>query len=320
MIAALAVLAAATQPASAQNWPTRPVTMVNPFAPGNAGDFLGRIFASRLSELLGQPIIFENVSGAGGMTGSARVAKSAPDGYQFLLGNSSTLALNQTFYLKPPYKTASDFAPVALIAETPLILLARKDLPANDLREFTAYARANQAKMQYGSGGTGTTTHLACALLNTTIGVDITHVPYRGGAPAMQDLIAGRIDYQCAGAELAVPQIQANLVKAIAILTKDRSPVLKNLASAHEQGLADFEAAGWVAFVLPKDTPAAIVQRLHDATVATMNTPGVQERLTELGDYLVAPERRSPEYLRQFIATETEKWGKVIRAANIKAE
>jgi tripartite-type tricarboxylate transporter receptor subunit TctC len=319
MIAALAVLAAALLPASAENWPTRSVTMVHPFAPGNAGDILGRIFASRLSELLGQTIIFENVSGAGGITGSARVAKSAPDGYQFLLGNSSTLALNQAFYVKPPYK-ATDFAPVALIAETPIILLARKDLPANDLREFTAYAKANQAKMQYGSAGTGTTVHLACALLNTTIGVEITHVPYRGGAPAMQDLIAGRIDYQCAGAELAIPQLQANLVKAIAILTKSRSPALENLASAHEQGLADFEAAAWLAFVLPKGTPAAIVQRLHDATVVTMNTPGVQKRLMELGEELVAPERRSTEYLRQFIATETEKWGKVIRAANIKAE
>ena len=309
MIAALGVLAAAPLPASAQNWPTRSVTMVQPFAPGNAGDILGRIFASRLSELLGQPIIFENVSGAGGITGSARVAKSAPDGYQFLLGNSSTLAVNQAFYLKPPYK-ATDFAPVALIAETPIILLARKDLPANDLREFTAYAKANQAKMQYGSGGTGTTVHLACALLNTTIGVEITHVPYRGGAPAMQDLIAGRIDYQCAAAELAIPQIQANLVKAIAILTKNRSLVLEDLASAHEQGLADFEVAAWSAFVLPKGTPSPIVQRLHDATVATMNTPGVRERLIELGEDLVAPERRSTEYLRQFIGTETEKWGR----------
>ena len=172
--------------------------------------------------------------------------------------------------------------------------------------------------MQYGVGGTGTI--FACALLNTTIGVDITHVPYRGGAPAMQDLIAGRIDYQCAAAELAIPQIQANLVKAIAILTKNRSLVLEDLASAHEQGLADFEVAAWSAFVLPKGTPSPIVQRLHDATVATMNTPGVRERLIELGEDLVAPERRSTEYLRQFIGTETEKWGKVIRAANIKAD
>jgi len=247
MIAALAVLAA-TLPATAQNWPTRQVTMVLPFAAGGAGDILGRIFASRLSELLGQPVIFENVGGAGGMTGASRVAKAAPDGYQFLLGGT----VNQTFYLNPLYNAATDFTPVALIAETPIILVARKDLPANNLQEFIAFAKANQGKMQYGSGGTGSSVHVACALLNTTIGVNITHIPYRGGSPAMQDLIAGRIDYQCTPADLAVPQIQGNLVKAIAILTKNRSSLLPNLASAHEQGLADFEAGVWFAFALAR--------------------------------------------------------------------
>jgi tripartite-type tricarboxylate transporter receptor subunit TctC len=320
MIVALALLAAASLPAIAQNWPTRPLTMVFPFAPGQAGENLGRIFASRLSELLGQPVIFENASGAGGMTGAGRVAKATPDGYQLLLGTVSTLAVNQAGYLRPPYNAVTDFAPVALIAESPIIVLARNGLPANDLREFMAYAKANQAKMQFGSSGSGTIAHLACALLNTAIGVEITHVPYRGGAPAMQDLIGGRIDYQCAAAELAIPQIQGGQVKAIAILSKGRSPLLPNLASAHEQGLADFEAAAWFAFVFPKGTPSAIVQRLHDATVATMSTPGVRERLTDIGEELVAPERRSPEYLRQYIATEIEKWGRVVKAANIKAE
>jgi tripartite-type tricarboxylate transporter receptor subunit TctC len=319
MIAALAVLAAATCPATAQNWPTRQLTMVYPFAPGSAGDIVGRIFASRLSELLGQPVIFENVGGAGGMTGAYRVAKAAPDGYQFLLGGSSALAVNQSFYPNPLYN-AGDFAPVALIAETPNILVARKELPANNLREFTAHAKANQAKMQYGSAGTGSIQHLACALLNTTIGVNITHIPYRGGGLAMQDLIAGRFDYLCAAASTAVPQMQGNLVKAIAILTKVRSPILPNLASAHEQGLPDFEADAWFAFVLPNGTPAAIVQKLHDATVATMNTPGVRERLREVGDELVRPERRSPEYLGKFIANEIGKWGALLKVANIKAE
>jgi len=315
MIAALAVLAA-TLPATAQNWPTRQVTMVLPFAAGGAGDILGRIFASRLSELLGQPVIFENVGGAGGMTGASRVAKAAPDGYQFLLGGT----VNQTFYLNPLYNAATDFTPVALIAETPIILVARKDLPANNLQEFIAFAKANQGKMQYGSGGTGSSVHVACALLNTTIGVNITHIPYRGGSPAMQDLIAGRIDYQCAGTELVVPQIRGNLVKAIATLTKNRSSLLPNLASAHEQGLADFEALGWYAFALPKGTPAAIVQKLHDATVATMDSPGVRERLSESGNELVAPERRSPEYLQKLIASEIGKWAALLKAANIKAE
>jgi tripartite-type tricarboxylate transporter receptor subunit TctC len=171
--------------------------------------------------------------------------------------------------------------------------------------------------VQYGSGGTGTVSHLACALLNTTIGVNITHIPYRGGGLAMQDLIAGRIDYQCPG---AVPQTQGNLVKAIAILTKNRSPLLPNLASAHEQGVADFDTAAWFALVLPKGTPAPIVQRLHDAIVVTMNTPGLRARLREVGDELVAPERTSSDYLQQFISGEIEKWGRAAKAANIKAE
>jgi tripartite-type tricarboxylate transporter receptor subunit TctC len=320
MIAALAVLAAATLPATAQNWPIRPVTMVYPFGAGSAGDVLGRIFASRLSELLGQPVTFENVGGAGGMTGASRVAKAAPDGYQFLLGSTSTLAVNQTFYKNPLYNAVTDFAPVALIAESPIVLVARKNLPANNLQEFIAYAKANQAKMQYGSAGVGSSVHLACAGLNAAIGVSITHVPYRGGGSAMQDLIAGRIDYQCPLPELAIPHIQGNLVKAIAILTKDRSPILPNLASAHEQGLANFEAGAWFALVLPKGTPAAIVQKLHNATVATMSAPATGERLKEFGSVLVAPDRRSPEYLQKFIQSETEKWAAFIKAANIKPE
>jgi tripartite-type tricarboxylate transporter receptor subunit TctC len=320
MIAALAVLAVATLPATAENWPTRQVTMVYPFAAGGGGDILGRVFASRLSERLDQPVIFENVSGAGGMTGASRVAKAAPNGYQFLLGSTSSLAVNQTFYINPLYNAATDFAPVALIAESPFILVARKDLPANNLGEFIAYAKANQANMQYGSAGAGSSPHLACALLNRTIGVDIPHIPYRSGGGAIQDLIAGRIDYQCLVAELALPNIRGNLVKAIAILTKTRSPILPNVASAHEQGLADFKADAWYAFALPKGTPAAIVQKLHDVTVATMDTPGVRERLREFGHELVAPERRSPEYLQKFIASEIKKWGDLIKAANIKAE
>jgi tripartite-type tricarboxylate transporter receptor subunit TctC len=247
------------------------------------------------------------------------VAKAAPDGYQVLLGTTSTLAVNQTFYKHPLYNAVTDFAPVVLIAESPIVLVARKDFPANNLQEFIVHAKANQA-MQYGSAGVGSSVHLACAGLNAAIGVTITHSPYRGGASAMQDLIAGRIDYQCPAAELAIPHIQGNSVKAIAILTKNRSPALPNLASAHEQGLANFDAGAWFAFVLPKGTPAAIVQQLHNATVAAMNTPAVQERLKEFGSVLVAPERRSPEYLQQFIQSEIEKWATFIRAASIKPE
>src|SRR5499427_1398684 len=181
-------------PVLSEDWPTRPVTMVVPFAAGGPADTVGRILASHLSELLGQQVVIENVGGSGGMTGAARVAKAAPDGYQFVLGNMGTHAANQTLYKTPLYNAANDFAPVALVAETPLLLLTRKNLPADTLPQFADYARANQAKMQFGSGGVGSASHLACLLINRAIGISVTHVPYRGAAPAMQDLIAGRID------------------------------------------------------------------------------------------------------------------------------
>ena len=182
--------------AAAQSWPTRPVTMVVPFAAAGGTDVMGRIVGRRLSEVLGQQVIIENVGGAGGMVGSARVAKAAPDGYQFVLGSRAD-AINQTLYKKPLYNLTTDLAPVVLIADQPTVLVARKDLPADNLQEFIAYARKNQGAMRFGSAGAGSTGHVDCVLLNATMGVDIPHIPYRGGGPAMQDLIAGRIDYFC---------------------------------------------------------------------------------------------------------------------------
>jgi tripartite-type tricarboxylate transporter receptor subunit TctC len=320
LISGFAALVSATAPAAGQSWPTRPVTMVVPFAAGGPADTVGRILALRLSELLGQQVIVENVGGAGGMAGTSRVAKAAPNGYQLVLGNVGTHAANQTFYKHPPYNAATDFAPVMLVAETPLVLLARKDLPADNLPDFITYARANQAKMQYGSGGTGSASHLACMLVNAAIEVNVTHVPYRGAAPAMQDLIAGRIDYQCPDTPIAISQIESKTVKAIAILTRDRSPSLTALASAHEQGLTDFAASNWFAVFLPRGTDAAIVQKLHDATVATINTPAVQLRMHEIGADLVAPERRTPDYLQHFVENEIEKWAVPIRASGISMD
>jgi tripartite-type tricarboxylate transporter receptor subunit TctC len=302
--------------ATAQNWPTRPLTMIVPFAAGGAFDVLGRILAPQISEILGQQIVIENVTGAGGATAAVRVAKAAPDGYQFVLGDSS-FAHSQKLYKTPLYNAATDFAPVALVAEQPPVLIARNGLPVNSLPEFVAYANLNQAKMQYGSAGTGSPTHLACVLFNVSIGVNITHIPYRGGAPAMQDLIGGRIDYQCAIVGTAISQIESKQVKAIAILTKNRSPSLPALATAHEQGLTDFDAGAWNAFFLPKGTPAAIIRKLHDATVIAMETPAVQARLREVGATIVAPERRSPEYLKEFVESEIKKWARPIEAAGL---
>jgi tripartite-type tricarboxylate transporter receptor subunit TctC len=309
-----------TMPASAQDWPTRPVTLVVPFAAGGPIDSIGRILATPLSERLGQQIIVENVGGAGGMTGTARVAKAPPDGYQIVLGNVGTHAGNQTIYRNPLYNAATDFAPAILVVDLPLVLVARKDLPADDLKGFIAYAKANQATMQFGSGGAGSATHLACALLNAAAGIEVTHVPYRGGAPAMQDLIAGRIDYLCVDTPVALPQIEGKMVKPIAVLTRSRSPSLPTLASAHEQGLTDFAAANWAGLFLPRGTPAPIVAKLHDAAVAAMETPSLQAQMKKVGADLVAPDRRSPAYLQSFVESEIEKWAGPIKASGLRAD
>ena len=313
------LLGGATGPLAAQSWPARPVTMVVPFAAGGGTDVLGRIIGRRLGEVLGQQVIIENVGGAGGMVGSARVAKATPDGYTFVLGSRAD-AINQTLYKNPLYNLRTDLAPVVLIADQPTVLVARKDLPVDNLQEFIAYARKNQATMQFGSAGAGSTGHVDCSLLNATIGVDIAHVPYRGGGPAMQDLIAGRFDYFCTLSGTIVPQIEGKLVKPIAVLTRERAPMLPDLASAHEQGLKDFEASTWFAFFLPRRTPAAIVQRLHEATVAAMETPALQARLLEAGAIVVAADRRSPEYLQRYVESEIEKNAKPIKAAGISMD
>jgi tripartite-type tricarboxylate transporter receptor subunit TctC len=316
MISAIVALMAAGEPAAAA-WPARPVTMVVPFAAGGTLDIFGRVLAPRLAELLGQPVIVENAGGAGGMTGTLRVAKAAPDGYQFVYGNIGTHAHNQTLHRHPPYNAATDFAPVALIAETAAVLVTRKELPVGALSQFIAYARKHQRDLQFGSGGAGSPPHLACVLLNAAIGVNVTHVPYRSGGQALQDLVAGFNDYQCPGLAVSRAHIEANVVKAIATLSKDRSPLLPDLPSAHEQGLTDFDITNWTAIFLPRGTPAEIVRKLHDAVVATLDTPSVQLRLKELGATVVGPERRSPEYLQNFVESEIAKWAVAIRAAGI---
>jgi tripartite-type tricarboxylate transporter receptor subunit TctC len=316
----IALLAVVAPPIKAETWPSRPLTMVVPFATGGPMDAVARILESALSDALQQQVIVENIGGAGGMIGAARVAKSAPDGYQFVLGNVGTHAVSQTLYKTPFYNSIIDFTPVVLIADLSLVMVARKDLPANNLQEFIAYAKANQKTMQFASAGAGSATHLGCALIDARIGVDVTHVPYRGGAPAMQDLIAQRVDYLCIDTPTAIPQIDGGTIKPIAILSRARSPSLPNLASAHEQGLTDFEASNWSALFLPRNTPAFIVQRLHDATVAAMNNPTVQKRFKENGIDLVADERRSSAYLGQFVTDEIAKWAGPIKSSGLTLE
>jgi tripartite-type tricarboxylate transporter receptor subunit TctC len=313
------VAAALTTPVQAQDWPTRPLTMINPFAAGGPNDVLARLFAQRMGEVLGQPVIVENIGGAGGMNGADRVAKAPPDGYTFLQGTVGTQAQNQLLFKRPAYNSTTDFAPVALIVEAPLVLVARKDMPAGNMKEFVAYARANTDKMQFASAGTGSAIHLGCALMNMVTGLDIVHVPYRGANPAMQDLMSGRVDYLCDIITTAKPQIDAGTVKAVAILTKVRSPVLPEVPTAIEQGF-DVEAYTWNAFFLPKGTPEAIVQKLNRATVEAMKTPGVRQTLEKAGLIFVSDDRTTPEYLTKFVQSEIAKWAVPIKAGGISVD
>src|SRR5262245_8514662 len=259
----LALLASAVA-ASAQNFPSRPLTLVVPFAAGGPSDVADRILAQGLSDVLGQQVVVENPSGAGGTVGSLRVAKAPPDGYQFVIGNSGTHAWSQALYKKPPYDTIADFTALGLVVESPRVLITPKTFPANSLPEFIAYVKANQATVKFGSAGAGSASHVSCILFNAALGVEVTHIPYRGLGPAMQDLMAGRIDYVCDSVSTSLPQIESNSIKAIASTGSRRPVVLPNVATAREQGL-DFEISTWQGLFLPKGTPEPIVRRLNQA-------------------------------------------------------
>lgn len=307
-------------PVFADNWPSRPITMIVPFSAGGGVDLSARIQAQRMGELLGQPIVVENVGAAAGMAGSARVAKADPDGYTMLIGNSGTHAYSQSLYKTPLYNSLTDFTPVGLASESPRILIARKDLPAQNLQEFIAYVKANQSKMQFGSAGVGSGTHLPCVLLNTAMGVNVTHVPYRGEAPAQQDLIGGRIDYMCSTIQTGAALAKEGTVKGVAVMSAHRVEIIADLPTTGEQGLPGVEASVWNAFFLPPGTPRPIVDKLNKAMSDTLDDPAIRGRLEGLGLEIAAPERRTPEYLKKFLAHEVERWGKVVHAAGISAD
>ena len=314
------LMATASFGAQAQTWPSRTVTMIVPFAPGGPTDVVGRILAQRLSDILKQQVIIENVSGAGGMAGAQRIAQATPDGYQVLLGTVGTQAYSQTLYKKPLYNSLTDFTPVVLVAEQPLVLVVRKDFPASTLKEFTAYVKANTSKLSFGSGGSGSATHLGCLLLNSAIGADVQHVPYRGSAPALQDMIGGRIDYLCDAVSTELSAIKAGSVKAIAVLAAQRSPVLLDVPTAQQEGLKGFEANNWIALFFPPKTPEAIVDRLRAATIEAMKTPALRAQLEAIGTDLVSPDRTSSIYLRNFVASEVKKWADPIKASGVSAD
>ena len=319
-IAALALVLGCSHAANAQDWPTRPINLVVPYAAGGPVDTVARIMAARLSEVLGQQVIIENVGGAGGMTGAARTAKATPDGYTMLLSGSAVLAIIPTLYKKPLYNAVTDFEHAALFSDSARVLLTRKDFPASNLDEFVAYAKANRAKLQYGSAGAGSGMHMCALLLDAAMGTKITHVPYRGSAPAMQDLIGGRIDFVAEQISTALPQIQGNALKAIATLGLDRAPGLDDLPTAQELGVSGLDCGAWGAFSFPKGTPDAIVRRLAAASNEAVETPALRERFKGIGVTVPAPERRTPEYLAKFVASEIERWAGPIKTNGLSAD
>jgi tripartite-type tricarboxylate transporter receptor subunit TctC len=307
------------QTAAAQSFPTRPLTLVVPFAAGGPSDVAGRILAQGLTEKLGQQVVVENPAGAGGTVGSLRVAKGPPDGYQFVIGNSGTHAWSQALYKKPPYHTLTDFTALGLVVEAPRAIITPKNFAANTLTEFIAYVKANQSTAKYGSAGAGSASHVSCILLNAAMGVDIVHVPYRGLGPAMQDLIAGRIDYMCDSPSTSRPQVETGNVKAIATTGASRTSVLPDVPTAREQGL-DFEVTAWQGLFLPRHTPEPIVRRLSAALSDALDLPFVRERFKVVGEDVAPVDRRSPEYFAKFVASEIDKWSGPIKASGVSVD
>jgi tripartite-type tricarboxylate transporter receptor subunit TctC len=306
--------------APAQSWPTRPVTMVVPFAPGSSSDTMGRVIAAKLSDALGQTVVVESISGGGGMIGTSRVAKSPPDGYQFIFASVDSVAIVPTMHKKPLYNSVTDFTPVGLVVEQPIILLARKDLPANTMAEFVTYAKANHSKMQFGSAGVGSGSHFSCAQLNAALGIEPVHVPYRGGNLAVQDVTAGRLDFACPLAAVGMGPLQNGSVKAIALLTDVPSPLFPDVKTAKEQGVPGVSSRFWTGFFYPKDTPNFIVQKLYEATTQALEDKATVERLKTIGVTPVPAEERSPAYLQKFVRTEVDNWAAIIKASGVSIE
>jgi len=307
-------------PAAAQEWPSRTITLVVPFTPGGGVDISARLQAQAIGDILGVSVIVENIGGGAGMTAGARVAHAAPDGYTFMIGNSGTHAYNQSLYKKPLYNSVTDFTAVGLVSESPRILNARKDLPVNGLTEFVAWLKANESKSQFGSAGVGTGTHLPCVLFNLAAGVTITHVPYRGAGPVIQDLIGGRIDYMCDTIQTGAQLARQGLVNPIAVLSAKRVAIIPELPTSGEQGLPGVESSVWNAFFLPKGTPDAIVRKLNAAVNRSLENPALRKRLEELGLEIMPAEQRTPEYLAKFLPEDIERWAKPIRAAGISGD
>jgi tripartite-type tricarboxylate transporter receptor subunit TctC len=312
----LAVVAGAgVAPAQAQDYPTRAITMIVPFAAGGPTDVVARIVTGHMAQTLGQSIIIENVVGAGGTTATARAARAANDGYTLITGHMGTHAASVPLYPKLAYHPEKDFEPVALLAGTPILILARKDFPARDLKEFITYVKANTDKMNMAHAGVGSVSYSSCELLSSVLDIKPVGVPFNGTGPAMNALVGGQVDYMCDQIVNAVPQINGGTIKAYAIATAERNPALPDLPTTAEAGLPKYQASAWNAIFAPKGTPAPILAKLNAAASKALDDENVRKRLLELGSDIPKAEARTQAALAALVKSEIEKWSAVLKPA-----
>ncbi len=302
---------------SAQTYPNRPIKIIIPYGPGGAPDILGRLIGAKLQTSLGQPVIVENHPGAGGTVGTDFVAKSAPDGYTILVATTANLSISPHLYPKLPYNALKDLVPVSLVANSPLILTISKDIPANNLKELIAYGKANPGKLNYASSGSGTIQHVAGAMFVSMAGIEATHVPYKGTAQILPDLVAGRVNLMFNSPAPMLPLVKDGSLKAIGIASLNRSPLNPEYSTISEQGLTGFEAAPWYAFYAPAGTPPAAITRLNKDIAAALALPDIKEKYADMGLEVSAS---TPAELAQITKRDYDKFGKIIKENNIKGE
>jgi tripartite-type tricarboxylate transporter receptor subunit TctC len=306
--------------ASAEVYPARPVTVIVPFAAGGTTDVIARIVGEHMSRTLGQQLVVENVGGAGGTTGSTRAMRASPDGYTLVLGNMGTHAAAVALYPSLAYRSDTDFAPIGMIAGLPVLVTAKKELPPRDLREFSAYAKANVDRLNMAHAGVGSITHVTCLLLNALVGVNPTMVPFNGAAPAVSALVGGQVDYMCNAIPDVVQQVQGDTLKAYAIGTATRNPALPNVPTASEAGLPQFQALGWNGLFAPEGTPKPVLDTLTSALDRALDDESTRARLIELGSEVPEKSRRGQEQLATLVKSEVARWTPIIKAALVKPE
>lgn len=301
--------------AAAQDYPTRPITMIVPFAAGGPTDVIARIVTGHMAQTLGQSIIIENVVGAGGTTGATRAARAANDGYTLITGHMGTHAAAVPLYPKLAYHPEKDFEPVALLAGTPILILAKKDFPPTDLKDFVAYLKANTDKVNMAHAGVGSVSYSSCELLNSVLGIKPQGVPFNGTGPAMNALVGGQVDYMCDQIVNAVPQVKGGTIKAYAVATPERNPSLPDLPTTSEAGLPAYQASAWNAVFAPKGTPPAITAKLNAAAAKALDDDNVRKRLLDLGSDIPKPDGRTQQALAMLVKSEVEKWSAVLKPA-----